>query len=159
MKYFWAYIAGIITAVIFTVAYRPGRVSTTEIRIDTIMRIDTLRDTIPVPVNKYIVRYDSIHVPIPVEVIRNIAITDTIYVPVPIERKEYRTDEYFAIVEGYRPELSFIETYNKTMYIDRTQYIKTKPRWGIGVHAGYGAGRNGLSPYIGVGFQYNLITW
>lgn len=32
---------------------------------------------------------------------------------------------------------------------------KRKP-WGVGVMAGYGAGKDGLSPFVGVGLSYNL---
>jgi opacity protein-like surface antigen len=32
-------------------------------------------------------------------------------------------------------------------------------RWGIGVHAGYGAGAKGLSPYVGAGINYQLIKF
>lgn len=125
-----------------------------EIRIDTITVFDTIREKIPEYINRYVVKTDSVPY--------YIYGVDTVikYVYLPIERKEYKTDNYFAIVEGYNPSLYYIETYNKTSYIDRVQKIYVKPRWGIGVQIGYGYNLNDrFFTYIGVGLQYNLLTW
>ena len=119
---------------------------------------DTIRDSIPVPVDRpvHIIRYDSIPYYTNDTTVQN----DTVYVPIPIERKEYRTNDYYAVVEGFKPALTYIETYNKTVYNDRVEIRKTKPRWGIGVQAGYGVTVNGkFSPYVGIGVQYNILTF
>ena len=34
-----------------------------------------------------------------------------------------------------------------------------KTRWGLGIQAGYGASKDGLTPYIGVGVSYNVLSW
>jgi opacity protein-like surface antigen len=40
------------------------------------------------------------------------------------------------------------------------RYIKEKSkRWGLGVHAGYGAGKQGLSPFVGIGISYTPIRF
>ena len=44
--------------------------------------------------------------------------------------------------------LDYIEVYRRTEYITKTI---TPRRWGIGVIAGYGIGKHGLSPYVGLG--------
>lgn len=57
---------------------------------------------------------------------------ETICIPVavPIEQKEYRTPEYCAVVEGYRPELVEMEVDSRTNTITVT-FILAKPnRWG-----------------------------
>lgn len=66
-----------------------------------------------------------------------------------------------ARTEVKQGELDLIEVYPRTEY--QIQTVKTKPRWGLGIQAGYGCTLTGtqvrLSPYIGVGVQYNLLTW
>lgn len=126
----------------------------TERYIDTLIIRDTIRDTLLVPHKVYISRVDTVFLK---------SVSDTVYreVIVPIERKEYKTDNYFAVIEGYRPNLLQMEVFPETKYITRTDIktIKKKPRFGVGVQAGYGYYGQGLSPYIGIGLQYNLITF
>ena len=73
----------------------------------------------------------------------------------------YKDSTYMAVVGGIEPYLKSIEIYPKTIYVNNntTTTIKVRSRFGLGVQAGYGYGRNGLQPYIGVGVQYNLIQW
>ena len=73
----------------------------------------------------------------------------------------YKDSAYTAVVGGIEPYLKSIEIYPKTIYINNntTTTIKVRSRFGLGVQAGYGYGRNGLQPYVGIGVQYNLIQW
>ena len=73
----------------------------------------------------------------------------------------YKDSTYMAVVGGIEPYLKSIEIYPKTIYVNNntTTTIKVRSRFGLGVQAGYGFGRNGLQPYIGVGVQYNLLQW
>ena len=41
----------------------------------------------------------------------------------------------------------------ETIYV--TEKVKAR-RWGIGITAGYGIGRDGLSPYVGIGGYYRI---
>lgn len=122
-------------------------------RIDTVIVRDTITVIKPRPITRYVSRVDSIPV-----YIRD---TQKVYVALPIERKRYQSAEYDLTIEGYASSLLSIQTFNKTVYIDKVQTLKTKPRWGIGVQAGYGyaVGSNKTYPYVGIGVQYNLITW
>ncbi len=126
-----------------------------EVRIDTLVRVDTLRDTVLVERERYVTRVER--VPFRVDSI----VHDTVFVDIPIERVEYRDTNYYAVVEGYRARLAFIETYNRTQIIMRDILHETyiKPRWGLGVQVGYGTDFQRFRPYLGVGVQYNLITW
>ena len=76
---------------------------------------------------------------------------DTIYIPLSIQRKVYETDLYRAVVSGYRPNLDSMIIYHKREIV----YQKDR-RWGLGVIGGYGIGRSGFSPYIGVGLYYRI---
>ena len=76
---------------------------------------------------------------------------DTVFLPV--IQKEYSTLDYHAWVSGYNAALDSIDVFPKTVYV--TQKIPAR-RWGLGIIGGYGAGRSGLSPYIGVGVYYRI---
>ena len=78
------------------------------------------------------------------------------------EYREYQDSNYYAKVSGVQPRLDELRVYPKTVY--ETQYIYRdivgKPkRWGIGLSAGYGVGRYGLSPVLAVTVNYNLWNW
>lgn len=78
------------------------------------------------------------------------------------EYKEYRDSNYYAKVSGVAPRLDEIRVYPRTIY--QTEYIcrdivQKNKRWGLGLSAGYGIGRNGLSPILAVTVNYNLFQF
>ena len=117
---------------------------------DTITIRDTVRDTVPRP---FIVRFDhwdTLYIPL-----YNIdtASTDSVPVPIPIERKEYRTDDYRAVISGYRPSLDVMEVFRQT----QTVTVTPKPkRWGIGPQVGFGMPGGW---YVGIGVSYDIWQW
>ena len=123
-------------------------------RRDTLTLFDTLKVVEP----KYIAvkTVDTIRVPVPVQ-----GKTDTVWAELPREQKIYRDSTYLAYVSGYAPRLDSIDVYRKTTTITVNNIVKeyTNPRWSIGVQAGYGASKEGLSPYIGVGISYNIVNF
>ena len=71
---------------------------------------------------------------------------------------------YTAWVSGVRPSLDSIRMYRQTQYVDRYIYRdivrQPKPkRFGIGLSAGYGVGKGGLSPVVAVTLNWNLWQW
>ena len=103
-----------------------------------------------------------------------VTIIDTIYLPQQPQKPQkpqidtlirqeviYKDSTYMAVVGGIEPYLKSIEIYPKTIYVNNntTTTIKVRSRFGLGVQAGYGYGRNGLQPYVGMGVQYTLIQW
>ncbi len=161
MKPVWAIIA---VALFGSLAFLGGRCSKQcpehiiESRIDTIIRVDTIRDTVMIPVERQIVRVET-------DTLRVAGDTVFVAVEVPITRTLYKTDEYRAEIEGFRTSLRSMEVYKRTEHIERTNVIKVPDtrRWGIGLQGGYGAtqqnGRVIGVPYIGVGLQYSIIRW
>lgn len=136
-----------------------GRKSTNSVvkeilTTDTITVVDTIHDTIPQFRRLTINRIDTVFLNVPGDTVK-------VQVEVPVERKEYSTESYHAIIEGYRAKLLSMEVYQKTntIIIPEVHTITKKTRWGIGVSAGYGVSENGLSPFVGLGISYNLITW
>ena len=106
-----------------------------------------------------------------------VTIIDTIYLPQQPQKPQkpqkpqidtlirqeviYKDSTYMAVVGGIEPYLKSIEIYPKTIYVNNNTptTIKVRSRFGLGVQAGYGYGRNGLQPYVGIGVQYTLIQW
>lgn len=118
---------------------------------DTVTIERVVRDTLPVVKKEYIYSTDTIK--------HYINDTTLIYVPINIERKEYLTDDYKAIVEGYKPRLSYIEVYPKDRIINK-EVTKTKvKRFGIGIQAGAGYGIINRKPdiYIGIGAYFTIF--
>ncbi len=145
----------IIAALLVTVFRQCGRETVhTERYVDTLVVRDTVRDTVPVPHKIYIARSDTVFLQLPADtVVREVV--------VPVERKEYRTEHYHAVIEGFRPELVHMEVWPETRYVTRTEVntLKKIPRMGLGIHAGYGFKGRGVSPYIGVGIHYNIVSF
>lgn len=70
----------------------------------------------------------------------------------------------FNIVSHYDKGKLVLDVSDKNPYsITKSQrsYINLPKRkkWGLGISAGYGANKNGLSPYIGLGVNYNLLSF
>lgn len=147
--------AVIVTMFVYRKPNTPHTVTVTE----TIVVRDTVRDTIREPVISAYFRTDTIWA----ERVRTdtLYIKDSVLVYVPIERKEYRTNQYHAIIDGYKVNLVkmdvFRDTYRNTV-MERTRIVN-RPKFGVGIQVGYGVGPNANGPYIGAGLQYNLFTF
>ena len=157
-----AILGGIVVLALMVGSFFFGRATkdtsivSTKIERDTIIVRDTIREYYPQEVVRTIVRTERVEVPI----IRYDTIREVVEVEIPIEAKEYKSEEYYAIVEGYNPRLKSIEVYPRTAYINTTETIKERKRWGVsvGVQGGYGFTPKGWQPYAGVGvsFGYNF---
>lgn len=117
-------------------------IAVTEVRVDTIYRDNVVYRHLPA-----------------VEVVRTdtIILADTIFVAVPIDTYIAKDSTYLVEATGYDVQFQRIEVYPTTIY--RTERVITPKRLGVGIHAGYGATKHGLSPYIGVGINYNLVMF
>ena len=76
-------------------------------------------------------------------------------------QRHYSDSTFDAWVSGIDPRLDSIKTYQTNMVITKEIPViqVKKTRWGLGVQAGVGAGKGGLTPYVGVGVSYNLLSW
>ena len=76
-------------------------------------------------------------------------------------QRHYSDSTFDAWVSGVDPRLDSIKTYQTNMIITKEIPVirVKKTRWGLGFQAGVGAGEDGLTPYLGVGVSYNLLSW
>ena len=141
-----------------------------QARTDTVRLVDTLRYVSPAPTRDTIIRYVRVRLPstppAPVNpgnsaesAEKAAADTDTAAVIIPITSRTYSTPEFTATVSGYQPSLDSITIHApRTIITNNPPAAKSKP-WGIGIAAGIGAGRGGITPFIGITLQYSLIRF
>jgi len=126
-----------------------------SIRVDTLFIRDTTKVTEPVYVTRRMV--DSVLVP----VTDTIRLRDTLYVF--LEREQIRWEDSLSVVyaSGVRPEIDSVIHYAERMVIVKEIPVVRvkKTRWGVGIQAGAGATKDGLTPYVGVGVSYNILSW
>lgn len=123
-------------------------------RVDTLTVRDTITETSPV--YRALRTRDTVRL----AVRDTVRVTDTLFVMLPKEVRTYEGEGYRAVVSGVMPSLDTISVYGQTRYVTRTVQAQSKPRrWGVGVNAGYGATKDGLTPYVGVGISYSLVRW
>lgn len=152
-------IALLIALLIASVCYQ-GSIGEQNNYSDTIVTtyIDTVTYIQPVPRDSVVVRYATVRVPVVVADTVSITVTDSVVVELPISQKVYRDSSYTAWVSGYQPSLDSISLRLHREVITIKEYTKPK-RWSLGVQAGYGLTYKGLSPYIGVGITYSIVSF
>lgn len=142
-----------------------------ELRPDTVRIIDTLRFINPAHTRDTIIRYVRVGAfcktpatapPLPTDTVAaaDTLATDTAAaVLLPITQRTYTAPEYTAYVSGYLPSLDSITLHTPRTVITQPQpAVKNKP-WSIGIAAGVGAVRGGITPFIGITLQYSLIRF
>lgn len=136
--------------------------TTERIRVETKVKVDTVKIATPTPVHDTIVRY--VRVKMPVDHFREATkmVVDSAEVSVPITQTIYSDSTYKAWVSGYLSRLDSIEVYREKVFVTKTiERDITKPprRWGVGVSAGaaYGVTSRQVEPYIGIGVTYVLF--
>lgn len=128
-------------------------------RVDTLFIRDTIMSNDPVFITK--TKIDSIPYPVPVR--DTLWKTDTIW----LQREQVMWQDSLSRIyaSGVSVEIDSVLHFISTQVItkERDVIVKVKPKWSVGVHAGYGAfannGQISASPYIGVGLTYNLFSW
>lgn len=116
---------------------------------------DTVRVTEAQTVTKTVIR----RVPYPVT--DTLRLRDTLYVY--LDREQVRWQDSLSVVyaSGIDPAVDSVTHFIRERIITReipVQQVR-KTRWNIGIQAGMGTGGDGLSPYVGVGVSYGLVSW
>lgn len=151
---------GIVVAILigFLVGRRcprnaPGKTPTPK--VDTLFIRDTFKVTEPKYITKRVV--DSI----PYPVTDTIRMRDTLFVL--LERQQVTWEDSLARVyaSGVNPQVDSVIHFTQDLIITKEIPViqVKKTRWGIGVQAGAGVGKDGLIPYVGLGVSYNILSW
>ena len=128
-------------------------------RVDTLVIYDTIVSEKPIYKEKRIT--ERILVP----VTDTIRVKDTLYLYAEREQIHWKDSLSDVYASGIDVNVDSVLHYIPTQVItkERDVIVKVKPKWSIGVHAGYGAfannGQIATSPYVGVGVSYNLFSW
>ena len=132
---------------------KPDQIETITERVDTLVIRDTVKSLQPIYVTRRTV--DSVLIP----VTDTCRVTDTLYVVLEREQVTWEDSLSRVYASGIRPQVDSVIHYRDRMVITRETVIKTHSRWGVGIQGGVGVGKDGLTPYLGVGVSYNLITF
>lgn len=124
-------------------------------KVDTLVIRDTMMYYKPIYVDR--VQLDSVLVP----VLDTMMIHDTTFVYLEREKVTWRDSLCEVYASGIMASVDSVRHFQEYKYITiETQVpVKVKTHWGLGVNAGYGVGKGGFTPYIGVGISYNLLSW
>ena len=124
-------------------------------KVDTLVIRDTTMSYKPIYVDR--VKLDSVLVP----VVDSVKIHDTTFVYLEREKVTWRDSLCEVYASGIMASVDSVRHFQQCKYITiETQVpVKVKSHWGLGVNAGYGVGKGGFTPYIGVGISYNILSW
>ena len=156
------FILGLLVAALMAVSFAGGRLSVTrrpqtppEVQRDTLY----IRDTITAKEPVYFVRreLDTVWIQA-LDTLR-----DTVLVALPREQVEWRDSLATVWASGVAVEVDSVRHYTITRVVEIQEVANEKPkfkgRWALGVQAGYGAGKDGLSPFVGVGVTWAVLSW
>ena len=128
-------------------------------KVDTLLIFDTITLTKPVFVEK--IQLDSVYMPVTDTLWKH----DTLYVYLEREQIQWQDSLCRVYASGINPQVDSVTHFVQETIITReiSVPVKVKSRWGVGIQVGYGAGVNGkqvyLTPYVGVGISYNILSW
>lgn len=158
-------VAGLVAVFLVIIGVALGRIRHLEKELEayrnapadtvTVIRHDTIRVDSPVPVYRYIRTSDT------VTICHELRDTVKELIFLPREALVYKDSTYRAVVSGVQPRLDSIEIYRPTVTNTVTKYVEVqrKTRWGVGLQAGAGFNGKKVQPYLGVGLQYNILSW
>ena len=126
-----------------------------KVKVDTLVIHDTTMSYRPIYVDR--VKLDSVLVP----VVDSVKIHDTTFVYLEREKVTWRDSLCEVYASVIMASVDSVRHFQESKYITiETQVpVKVRSHWGLGVNAGYGVGKGGLTPYVGIGISYNLLSW
>lgn len=151
MKYIYIIFTAFIICSLFFIGGHYVGMQSVKMNLETVtvLRIDTVMHEKVIPKQVTLVK----------TVVDTFYSTDTVLaeVCVPINRYVFSDSLYRAEISGYRVSLDKMEVYNRE--VTNTVIKRVPKRWGLGVSAGYSFTPQGFQPYVGVGVNYNVITF
>lgn len=130
-------------------------VEPSEIKVDTLIVRDTIMQYKPIFTDK--IKVDSVLIPVK----DTIVIRDSVYISMDREKITWRDSLCEVYASGIMPQVDSVKHFREYQYvtIETAIPVKDKSHWGLGINAGYGVGQGGLTPYIGIGVSYNILSW
>lgn len=124
-------------------------------KVDTLVVYDTITQIQPISVEKRVVERQL------VQISDTLRIRDTMFVYMNREQVIWRDSLSAVYASGIMPQVDSVKHFVQDRFITiETQVpVKIRSRWGLGLQAGMGAGKDGITPYVGVGLSYNLLSW
>ena len=124
-------------------------------KVDTLVIRDTTMSYRAIYVDR--VKLDSVLVP----VLDTMMIHDTTFVYLEREKVTWRDSLCEVYASGIMASVDSVRHFQEYKYItiEKQVPVKVKSHWGLGVNAGYGVGKGGFTPYVGVGVSYNILSW
>ena len=154
---------GMVTllAVVLIIGYNSGlnQVMREDVKqVDTLYVCDTITHYEPILEERVVLQE------VLVQVRDTIWIHDTLYVSLDYEQVVWQDSLSRVYVSGVLPQIDSVQHFVSERVVTRelTQVVKKPCRWGVGIHAGYGiqlGEQVKTAPYIGFGFNYNILTW
>lgn len=152
---FWLFISAMLGFFVGQWSAEEGHSEPLEPKVDTLVIRDTISVSKPIYVTRKVV--DTMLV----AVTDTMMVHDTTYVYLTREQVEWRDSLCAVFASGIYPQVdSVIHFTTERVIVKEIPVIqKERSRWGLGINAGYGFGASGLTPYVGVGVSYNLLSW
>ena len=128
-------------------------------KVDTLLIFDTITLTKPVFVEK--IQLDSVYMPVTDTLWKH----DTLYVYLEREQIQWQDSLCRVYASGINPQVDSVTHFVQETIVTReiSVPVKVKSRWGLGIQVGYGVGVNRkqvyLTPYVGLGISYNILSW
>lgn len=123
---------------------------------DTTIVRDTLRLPVPVPSDPVVVYVDTVPKDSTLKPSTDAHIGPDSSIVLAITDRTYKTEEYTAVVRGWRPSLVSMEVYPKTVIVNNNVDRLRSPRWVVSVGPGIGWTGSAAVPYIGVSVGWVL---
>lgn len=128
-------------------------------KVDTLVVYDTITQYKPILEERVVLQT------VPIPVVDTMWLHDTMYVYLEREQVVWQDSLSRVYASGILPQVDSVHHYIRERVVTKelTKVVKKPCRWGVGIHAGYGAfaknGQISTSPYIGVGLSYNILSW
>lgn len=123
-------------------------------------KVDTLfiRDTIVAYKPQIVEKVKLEKVILPAD---TVMLHDTMFVLLQKEQMVWQDSLAAVYVSGILPQIDSVKHFRseRVITIEKPIPVKVRDKWGLGLHAGVGACKDGLTPYIGVGVSYNILSW
>lgn len=124
-------------------------------KVDTLFIRDTITQIQPISVEKRVIEKQL------VKVTDTLSLHDTLFVYLDREQVVWQDSLSVVYASGILPQVDSVRHFQESRIITIEKAIPqpVKTKWGLGVQAGYGIGSGGLSPWVGIGVSYNILSW